>query len=109
MLGLSAGVIRHGMDPAARRAAYAGDVTYCTNKEVVFDYLRDRIVLGDQPGAAQLRLERLYGGQARVRPPLPRGLPYPIVDEADSVLLDEGRTPPLISRGSGGTGEARRY
>ena len=109
LLGLTVGVISHGMDPAARRAAYACDVTYCTNKEVVFDYLRDRIVLGDQPGLAQLRLERLYGGQARVRQLLHRGLHYAIVDEADSVLVDEARTPLIISGGAGDTLERRVY
>src|SRR2546425_13154601 len=51
----------------ARRAAYACDVTYCTNKEVVFDYLKDRILLGRQPGRIQLQLERLCGERARVR------------------------------------------
>jgi len=109
MLGLSVGVIHHGMDPGARRAAYACDVTYCTNKEVVFDYLRDRILLGDQPGTPQLRLERLYGGQARVRQLLHRGLHYAIVDEADSVLVDEARTPLIISGGSGDAVERRVY
>jgi preprotein translocase subunit SecA len=109
MLGLSVGVIQHGMEPAARRAAYACDVTYCTNKEVVFDYLRDRIVLGDQPSSARLRLERLYGGQARVRQLLHRGLHYAIVDEADSVLVDEARTPLIISGGSGDATERQVY
>ncbi len=94
-LGLSVGVIISGMDPEARRQAYAADVTYATNKELVFDYLKDRIALG--PGASQqkLRLARLAGRSA-VRL-LHRGLHFAIVDEADSVLVDEARTPLVIS------------
>jgi preprotein translocase subunit SecA len=100
-LDLTVGVIIHGMDPAARRAAYACDVTYCTNKEVTFDYLRDRIALRGQPGRIHLQLERLYGQHARVRQLVHRGLYYAIVDEADSVLVDEARTPLIISGGDG--------
>ena len=96
-LGLTVGTIIHGMAPQARRAAYRCDVTYCTNKEVTFDYLRDRIVLRDRPSAMRLQLERLYGEQSRVRNLLLRGLHFAIVDEADSVLIDEARTPLIIS------------
>jgi len=91
------GTIIHGMDPQARRAAYRCDVTYCTNKEVTFDYLRDRIVLRDRPSAIRLQLERLLGEQSRIRHLLLRGLHFAIVDEADSVLIDEARTPLIIS------------
>ncbi len=96
-LGLSVGTIRHGMDPEARRAAYRCDITYCTNKEVTFDYLRDRIVLWDRPSQIRLKVERLYGERSRVRHLLLRGLHFAIVDEADSVLIDEARTPLIIS------------
>ncbi|MBI2875401.1 MAG: preprotein translocase subunit SecA [Candidatus Tectomicrobia bacterium] len=108
-LGLTVGLIAHGMDPQARRAAYGCEVTYCTNKEVVFDYLRDRIALGRQPGRIHLQLERLYGEQARVRQLLLRGLCYAIVDEADSVLIDEARTPLIISGTGGGATEQPIY
>src|SRR5678815_2341954 len=60
LLGLRVGTIVHGMEPSARRAAYAAHVTYCTNKEVAFDYLKDRIVLGRESGRAGLQVERLY-------------------------------------------------
>jgi len=102
-LGLTVGVIVHGLTPEARRAAYACDVTYCTNKEVTFDYLRDRIVLGRTPNRIQLQLERLRGEPARLHRLLHRGLHYAIVDEADSVLADEARTPLIISGGAGGS------
>jgi preprotein translocase subunit SecA len=96
-LGLSVGIIVHGMDLPAKRAAYQCDITYCTNKEVAFDYLRDRIVLWDRPSPVRLRLERLYGDGSRVGQLLLRGLHFGIVDEADSVLIDEARTPLIIS------------
>ncbi len=100
-LGLSVGVIHHGLDPEARRAAYACDVTYCTNKEVAFDFLKDRIVLGHRNSRVHLQLERLYGDGARAQRLLLRGLHYAIVDEADSVLVDEAKTPLIISGGGG--------
>jgi len=96
-LGLTVGTIKHGLDPGMRRAAYCCDITYCTNKEVAFDYLRDRIVLWDRPGQVRLQLERLYGEKSRVQKLLMRGLHFAIVDEADSVLVDEARTPLIIS------------
>jgi preprotein translocase subunit SecA len=100
-LGLTVGVITHDKDPQARREAYACDVTYCTNKELAFDYLRDRMAVGRNPHRIQLQLERLYGGDARANKLVLRGLHFGIVDEADSVLVDEARTPLIIS-GSGG-------
>jgi preprotein translocase subunit SecA len=99
ILGLSVGTIVHGMDPHARAAAYACDVTYCTNKEVVFDYLRDRLLLGRRTSRVHLQLDRLAGDRARAARLLLRGLYYGIVDEADSVLVDEARTPLIISGG----------
>lgn len=96
-LGLTVGTIKHGMDPEARRAAYQCDITYCTNKELAFDYLRDRIVLWDRPGQIRLQLERLYGEHSRVRQLVMSGLHFAIVDEADSALIDEARTPLIIS------------
>ena len=101
MLGLSVGAVTHEMDQAARRRAYACHITYCCNKELVFDYLRDRLVVGRQPNRVQLQLERLYGDAARLRQLVLRGLCFGIVDEADSVLIDEARVPLIIS-GAGG-------
>ncbi|MFZ8965748.1 MAG: preprotein translocase subunit SecA [Steroidobacteraceae bacterium] len=77
-LGLSVGVIRSGQTPAEKREAYACDITYGTNNEFGFDYLRDNLAF---------RLED------RVQ----RGLHYAIVDEVDSILIDEARTPLIIS------------
>jgi preprotein translocase subunit SecA len=97
MLGLTVGAITHGLSPAARRAAYACDVTYCTNKELAFDYLRDRLALGRHPNRIQLELEHLYGDPRRLRQFVLRGLCFGIVDEADSALVDEARVPLIIS------------
>lgn len=96
-LGLSLGHVVEGMVPHERRAAYASDVVYCSNKELAFDYLKDRVVLGQDAGNLKLKLERLRGGESRTRRLLMRGLHYAIIDEADSVLIDEARTPLILS------------
>jgi preprotein translocase subunit SecA len=96
-LGLSVAAVTEKMDQNARQAAYAADVVYVTNKTLVFDYLRDRILLATGASSLHLRLEKLYGENARSRRLLLRGLHYAIVDEADSVLVDEARTPLIIS------------
>ncbi|HEJ84064.1 MAG TPA: prepilin peptidase, partial [Desulfobacteraceae bacterium] len=108
-LGLSVGTIVHGMDPVSKRNAYGCDITYCTNKEIAFDYLRDRIVLWDRPTAVRLQLERMYGDKSRVNKLLLRGLHFAIVDEADSVLIDEARTPLIISSEGEGTYDPSVY
>jgi preprotein translocase subunit SecA len=95
-LGLSVGCIKGGMDPNSRRTAYWCDITYCSNKEIAFDYLRDRMILGGKPQAIALRLDALVGAGMRRRLLL-RGLQFAIVDEADSVLVDEARTPLILS------------
>jgi preprotein translocase subunit SecA len=77
-LGLTVGVIVHGLSDEERRAAYACDVTYATNNELGFDYLRDN-----------MKYERAQMVQ--------RGHNYAIVDEVDSILVDEARTPLIIS------------
>jgi preprotein translocase subunit SecA len=95
-LGLTVGTIVHGKTAAARRAAYACDITYATNKEIAFDYLRDRLALGSHSENLRLKLERLYGAP-RLAGVVMRGLHFAIVDEADSVMIDEARTPLIIS------------
>ena len=77
-LGLTVGVIQHGLDGAERQASYAADITYGTNNEFGFDYLRDNMV---------------SDGHDRVQ----RKLNFAIVDEVDSILIDEARTPLIIS------------
>jgi preprotein translocase subunit SecA len=96
-LGLSVAAVTAEMDIPTRRQAYQADIVYCSNKTVVFDYLRDLIVLDDNKDEDALRLERLRAGQGRTSQLYLRGLCYAIVDEADSVLVDEARTPLIIS------------
>ena len=83
------------MQPDQRRAQYASDIVYVSNKEIVFDYLKDRIATGAALGAHH-SLRRLYRSTQQA-PLLLRGLHVAIVDEADSVLIDEARTPLIIS------------
>jgi len=96
-LGISVAFATAEMDHKARQAAYTADVVYVTNKTLVFDYLRDRILLATSSSSLHLRIEKLYGADTRSRRLLLRGLHYAIVDEADSVLIDEARTPLIIS------------
>ena len=77
-MGLTIGLVIPGMEPAERRKAYAADITYCTNNELGFDYLRDNMAIYKQ--------ELVQRGHA-----------FAIVDEVDSILIDEARTPLIIS------------
>lgn len=88
-LGLSVGVILNSMEKDDRRAAYACDITYATNNELGFDYLRDNMVI--------------YKEQL-----VQRDLHYAIIDEVDSILIDEARTPLIISGQSGKSTELYR-
>ena len=104
-LGLSVGTIVQGMSPEERRQAYLCDITYCTNNEVTFDYLKDTITLGGAHNPAHLHAESLCEKNDRAKKLLLRGLHFAIVDEADSVLIDEARTPLIISRQTDNTEE----
>ena len=77
-MGLSVGLVVPGMEPDERRKAYAADITYCTNNELGFDYLRDNMAI--------------YKSEL-----VQRGHAFAIVDEVDSILIDEARTPLIIS------------
>ena len=96
-MGLTTGFVIHGMTPEERRDAYGKDIVYCTNKELVFDYLKDWITLENRHDSLRLNAEYLYNNDRRIGRLLLRGLHYAIVDEADSVLIDEARTPLIIS------------
>ncbi len=96
-LGLSIGAIVTGMEMDQRRDAYACDITYCTAKELVFDYLRDRILPDQGRDDLHRRASRLSDRNPD-RNKVLRGLCLSIVDEADSILLDEAVTPLILSR-----------
>ena len=106
-LGLTVGTIVEGMTAEQRRAAYACDITYCTNKQLVFDYLKDQLLLAQENRPLHLKVEGLYREQPRTSRLLMRGLCLAIVDETDSVLVDEARTPLIISN-SGDTSQQER-
>ncbi len=96
--GLSVAHIQQEMAPADRRLAYQADITYCTNKEVTADFLRDRLALGRLRGLPLALMAKIVDGSGRGTDRLvQRGLHYAIVDEADSVLIDEAVTPLIIS------------
>lgn len=96
--GLTVAHIRQDMPPDQRRRAYHADVTYCTNKEVAADFLRDQLILGRIHGSASAILNKLSGSSTGTGNRLvQRGLDTAIVDEADSVLIDEAMTPLIIS------------
>jgi preprotein translocase subunit SecA len=96
-LGLSVGTVVQGMPREERRKAYAQSITYCTNKEIAFDYLRDRVALEQRSSRLHLSLEKLRGEPGRDDSLVLRGLCFAIVDEADSVFVDEARTPLILS------------
>jgi preprotein translocase subunit SecA len=104
--GLTVGVIDSEMDEAARRTAYGCDITYVSNKNLTFDYLRDRVALRGRRARARRRVAELAGGAAAGRLIL-RGLAFAIVDEADSVFIDEARTPLILSVSTDDPAEAR--
>ncbi len=96
--GLSVGCITQGMVPAERKQAYQAHVTYCTNKEVAADFLRDRLVIGHLQGLPEALLSKMATGRGdRIDRLVQRGLACAIVDEADSLFIDEAATPLLIS------------
>ncbi len=104
-LGLSVGYVVAAHDPPARMAAYLCDITYCSAKELVFDYLRDRVTRGPAPHALQVAAAGLAPGASSAAAPLLRGLCMAIVDEADSILIDEARVPLILSRSAANSGE----
>ena len=108
-LGLRVAAVVAGMDNAARQAAYRCDITYTTNKQLAFDHLRDRLLLQRLATPLQLRLARLREGAPTAESLLLRGLCFAIVDEADSVLIDEARTPLILSTESGNADAEATY
>lgn len=99
MLGLRVDAVTSTMNPPQRKQGYSADITYCTAKQLAFDYLRDRLRLEDRETKAPETKNALFL----------RGLCYAIIDEADSILIDEARTPLIISRQGMADSEEETY
>jgi len=96
--GLSVGWVEGQMPTPERKQAYDADITYCTNKEVAADYLRDRLQMGRLRGLTDALVAKInHGGMGGVDRLMMRGLESAIIDEADSLLVDEAVTPLIIS------------
>ena len=107
--GLTVGTIVEGMSFEERQVAYNCDITYCTNKQLVFDYLKDLLLLGQGTSRLRLQIEGIYNDRPRSSRLMLRGLCFAIVDEADSVLIDEARTPLIISNKGDSSQEEETY
>lgn len=108
-LGLRVGCVTQPLDAAARRTAYAADVTYCTAKELAFDYLRDALLRASDLSPLEQRARRLAAPAAGRDRPVLRGLCMAILDEADTVLVDEARVPLVLAQAEGSAAEDAFY
>lgn len=95
-LGLTVGKVLESMEPDERRDNYACDITYGTSKEMGFDFLRDRLRMGASPEDNGPSLRKFVRTLAGGEEPVQRGHYFALIDEADSILIDEARTPLII-------------
>ena len=95
--GLTVGCLHQELERPGRKAAYQADITYGTNKEITADFLRDRLALGRTDTLPAALMAGMVDGREATAGVVQRGLEYAIVDEADSVLIDEAVTPLIIS------------
>jgi len=96
-LNLTVGFVQEDFDESKKREIYKRSIVYCTNKQIAFDYLRDRMLLKNNYNPVQLQLEPLFRRVARAEKLILPGLGFGIIDEADSILVDEAVTPLKIS------------
>jgi len=97
-LGLTVDFVTQQMQAERRRHAYNADITYCTAKELAFDYLRDSMIRRRVRSELHLRLSRTASKKSQPRDTVMRGLCMAVVDEADSILIDEARVPLILAR-----------
>jgi len=99
-LGLKSGAVVDGMETEQRRKIYQCSIVHTTNKQIAFDYLRDRIEMGDDTGLLKFQFRQIQQAvtPGKSNPLLLRGLCFAIIDEADSVLIDEAKTPLIITQ-----------
>jgi len=98
-MGLSSASVVDGMETESRKQAYQCDIVHSTSQQITFDYLRDRMEMGDDIGKLQIQFKHLQNQQQH-KPSafFLRGLCFTIIDEADSLLIDEAKTPLIISQ-----------
>ena len=109
-LGLTVGAVVDGMESEIRRENYACDIVHATNTQIAFDYLRDRMQIGNDTGQLSLQFRQIQDEQKAASDPLLlRGLCFAIIDEADSVLIDEARTPLIISKSNPNSEQSETY
>ncbi|MGK0440329.1 MAG: preprotein translocase subunit SecA [Pseudohongiellaceae bacterium] len=99
-MGLQGKAVIAGMSPDQCRQHYQSNIVHTTNKQIAFDYLRDRIAIGDGTGPLSMQFRRIQCRQqpSMCQPVLLRGLCFALIDEADSVLIDEANTPLIITK-----------
>lgn len=96
---LSVGAIQSAMSGPERKEIYSRNIVYCSNKEIVFDYLKDRLILRKKSAEhVKLSLHNFFGDTAWLDSLRLRGLHFAIVDEADCIFIDEARTPLILSQ-----------
>lgn len=97
-LGLVAGSVLDGMETDQRCKIYAGDIVHATNKQIAFDYLRDRIEMAEDTTPFRFQFKQIQKEHQHSAQLFLRGLCFAIIDEADSILIDEADTPLIISK-----------
>ncbi|MEO0444089.1 MAG: prepilin peptidase, partial [Pseudomonadota bacterium] len=99
-LGIAATAVVESMDAQQRRVGYTADIVHTTNKQIAFDYLRDRITIGEDTGPLRLKFRQIHNRQKSegLSIGLLPGLCFALVDEADNVLVDEANTPLIITK-----------
>ena len=99
-LGLTGGAVIDGMDKEQRQKAYQNPIVHTTNKQIAFDYLRDRLEIGVDTGPLRFQFRQIQQDMERNQPRqlLLKGLCFALIDEADSVLIDEAKTPLIITQ-----------
>lgn len=97
-LGLTSSAVIDGMETEPRQSAYQTDIVHTTNKQIAFDYLRDRIIMGDNTGTLRVQFQEIQRKNEKKDPLFLRGLCFALIDEADSVLIDEAKTPLIITK-----------
>jgi preprotein translocase subunit SecA len=108
-LGLTSAYVIDGMEIEERKAAYECNIVHSTSQQITFDYLRDRIATGNHTGPLSMQFKQIQDEQNQQSSLLLKGLCFAIIDEADSVLIDEARTPLIISKPQPGQEPEQTY